>query len=78
MLTMIAQSNSTAIASFTFLIFCFLALAVLGVFVFLVYLVVRALLKYIKSKDVRKEKSATKVSLGEAIKEHRTRCKMTQ
>ena len=50
----------------------------LGVFVVIIFLVVRALLKYLKSKDVRKEKAATKISLGEVIKEHRTHCKMTQ
>ena len=50
----------------------------LGVFVWLLYLIVRALLKYIKSTDVRKEKAAVAQSLGEAIKTHRTRCKMTQ
>lgn len=43
-----------------------------------VTLVVRALLKYTKSKDVRREKIVTRKSLGAAIKEHRTRCKMTQ
>jgi len=41
-------------------------------------LLIRALLKYIKSKDVRKEKAKTLISLDEAIKEHRIRCKMTQ
>ena len=51
-----------------------LVLVLLG----LIALVVRALLKYIKSKDVRKEKVKTRITLGEAIKEHRTRCKMTQ
>jgi len=50
----------------------------LGAFVFLMVLVVRALLRYLKSKEVRKEKSETRKSLGEAIKEHRTHCKMTQ
>ena len=50
----------------------------LGVFVTITVLVIRALLKYLKSKDVRKEKAVTRISLGEAIKEHRTRCKMTQ
>jgi DNA-binding XRE family transcriptional regulator len=50
----------------------------LGVFGTLVTLIIRALLKYIKSKDVREEKANTRKSLGEAIKEHRTRCKMTQ
>ena len=54
------------------------AIALLGAFVALVVLIIRALLKYTKSKDVRKEKDATRKSLGEAIQEHRTRCKMTQ
>lgn len=48
------------------------------VFVCLFVLVVRALLKYIKSKDVRQEKTAIRKSIGEALKEYRTRCKMTQ
>lgn len=47
-------------------------------FIYLVVLLARALLKYIHSKDVRKEKQATKVSLGEAIKANRLRCQMTQ
>ena len=48
--------------------------AVVGFFV----LIARALLKYIKSKDIRHEKTEVKKSLGEAIKQHRTHCKMTQ
>ena len=48
--------------------------AIVGLFV----LVVRALLKYIRSRDVRIEKSETRKSLGEAIKQHRSSCKMTQ
>lgn len=44
----------------------------------LLVLVVMALLKYIKSKDVRQEKSKTRKSLGETLKGHRTRCKVTQ
>lgn len=48
--------------------------AFIGLFV----LIVRALLKYIKSKDVRHEKSETREFLGEALKQHRTSCKMTQ
>ena len=50
----------------------------LGVFGALVTLIIRALLKYIKSKEIRKEKAATRKTLGDKIKEHRTRCKMTQ
>ena len=41
-------------------------------------LIVRALLKYIHSKEVRKEKSVMRKSLGEALKAHRAMCKMTQ
>ena len=55
-----------------------IAIALFGLFVALIVLIIRALLKYTKSKEVRKEKEATRKSLGEAIQEHRTRCKMTQ
>lgn len=50
----------------------------ISIFVVLLILIIRALLKYIKSKDVRKEKSEVRKSLGEILKQHRTRCIMTQ
>ena len=53
-------------------------LAIAAVIVTLVVLVIRALLKYIHSGSVRKEKRRVTRSLGEALKENRTRCKMTQ
>lgn len=46
--------------------------------IYLFVLVVKALRKNLKSSDVRKEKKNVQVTLGAAIKEHRTRCKMTQ
>ena len=46
--------------------------------VYLFVLVVRALRKYINSKEVREEKKAVAKSLGEALKENRVRCQMTQ
>ena len=46
--------------------------------VYLSILLVKALRKYVDSGETRKEKSVLKKSLGEALKEHRTRCKMTQ
>lgn len=49
-----------------------------SIFAGLLILIIRALLKYIKTKDVRQEKSEVRKSLGEALKQHRTRCKMTQ
>lgn len=53
-------------------------LALLVLFIWILILTVRALLKYLRAKDVRQEKSMVTRSLGEAIKAHRTRCKMTQ
>ncbi len=45
---------------------------------FLIVLITRTLMKYIKSKDVHQEKSSIKKSLGETLKAHRIRCHMTQ
>lgn len=52
--------------------------AILGVGVYLVYLVIRALRKYIGSQEVRKEAAAVRKSLSEILQENRIRCKMTQ
>ena len=41
-------------------------------------LLVKALLKYLNSGKVTPETIAVRKSLGEALKEHRVRCKMTQ
>ena len=46
--------------------------------VFLFVLLVRALLKYLRTGEVRREKAETRKTLGEALKAHRTACKMTQ
>ena len=46
--------------------------------VYIIILIVKALRKYLKSSDVRKEKNEAKISLGEALKVYRTNCKMTQ
>ena len=70
--------DSSGIATMPITIIFVINLIFICVFVCLIVLVFKALLKYLKSNDVRKEKAATRVSLGEAIKEHRTRCKMTQ
>lgn len=52
--------------------------AILGVGVYLVYLLIRALRKYIGSQEVRKEAAAVRKSLSEILRENRIRCKMTQ
>ena len=60
------------------LLFGLIVLAEAAAVIFLFVLLVRVLLKYLRSGEVRKEKAETKRSLGEALKAHRTRCKMTQ
>lgn len=53
-------------------------LSVLVVLICLGVFSIRALNKYIKSSDVRKEKSNIRKSLGEVIKQHREELLMTQ
>ena len=60
------------------LLFGLIVLAEAAAVIFLFVLLVRALLKYLRSGEVRKEKAETKKTLGEALKAHRTRCNMTQ
>ena len=53
-------------------------LTVFGLFIAFIVLVVKALLKYLRSGDSRKEDAAIKRTLAETLKEHRLRCNMTQ
>ena len=54
----------------------------IGLGVYLLVTVIRALNVYIKvntrAREVKKETAAVRKSLAETLKEHRTRCKMTQ
>ncbi len=50
----------------------------IGVVVFLAVLLIRALLKYIRSGEARQEKNAVKASLGEVLRKYRTERNMTQ
>lgn len=52
------------------------ALFLIGIYI--VYLIVKALRKFIKSEPVRKEKESNARTLGEILKKHRVECKMTQ
>ena len=56
------------------IVWLFLAVAA----VYLIYLIMKALRKYTKSMPVRKEKAENAKTLGEILKQHRMRCKMTQ
>lgn len=55
-----------------------IGLAVLITFITLGVFLIKALIRYTKSQDVRREKAIIKTSLGEALKQHREDCKMTQ
>lgn len=68
----------TTIGLFVALLWLLAELAVLGAVVYLFILIVKALKKYISSKDVREEKREMCASLGEVLREEHTRCKMTQ
>ncbi len=55
-----------------------LTLAVAAAIVYLVYLLIRALRKYLRSGEVRQENREAVESLAKALKSHRERCRMTQ
>lgn len=61
-----------------FLLIGVVRLAFTGGVIYLFILLVKALRKYLKSNEVRKEQAETFKSLGEVLKAHRTECKMTQ
>ena len=62
----------------TIIVVCSLSLAVFAMLVYLLYLLIKALQKYIRSQPVREEKAQSARSLGEVLKKHRTDCNMTQ
>ena len=64
--------------SFAMLFVVVINLAVLGMLIYLVVLLIRALRKYLRTGETRKAQVQVRRSLGEVIREHRTRCKMTQ
>ena len=55
-----------------------IGLIVIIIFISVGILIMKALIKYIKSGDVRKEKSIIRKSLVEVLKQYRTDCNMTQ
>ena len=71
----------TGNSSFTFIALIMMLLFYLipfCLFIALIVLAIKALIKYLKSSDIRKEDAIVKKSLGEALKTHRMNCNMTQ
>ena len=66
------------IANIAGLMVLILWLVLAAVVIYVVYLLIKALRKYINSAPVRKEKEENAKTLGETIKEYRMNCNMTQ
>ena len=66
------------LGSVVFGVVLLIGLAVLITLLVLGIVLIKALIRYIKSKKVRAEKAVIKKSLGEVLKQHRVDCKMTQ
>lgn len=66
------------IANLTLIPMLLVSLAGFVLTIYLVVLLIKALRKYLRSGEVRKEKSQLAKSLGEILKEERLRCQMTQ
>ena len=58
--------------------FLLLELAVWGGLIYLFVLLIRALRKYLRDGKVNPQTQVVRKSLGEVIKDHRTRCGITQ
>ena len=64
-----------------FLTFGFTGIIILlawGVRIFIIVLLIKALMKYLNNKKTTPEQETIRRSLGEALKDHRQRCGMTQ
>ena len=79
-MTATTAESVTAFPTVGFIVIFSILLRILfcGVVVYLVFLLIKALRKYLGERSVSQETVAVRKSLGETIKEHRTRCGMTQ
>ncbi|NLL92359.1 MAG: helix-turn-helix transcriptional regulator [Ruminococcaceae bacterium] len=60
------------------IILIILSIGALSLFGYIIFLIIKALKTYIRSRGVREEKIKTAKTLGEVLKAHRVKCKMTQ
>lgn len=63
---------------FTYLLLLLPSIILYAASAYVLYLLIRALRKYLGEKSVTPETVAVRKTLGETIKEHRMRCSMTQ
>ena len=67
-----------AFSSIIMLPLLLLFLAIWAGLIYLLILLIRALRKYLRGGEARREKAETRRTLGEVLKAHRMRCQMTQ
>lgn len=67
-----------SIASIVVILYLLFWAALFAAGIYLFILIIKALKKYIGSKEVREEKQVVRRSLAELLRENRIRCKMTQ
>lgn len=67
-----------AMASIVMIPAALLGLAIWAGLLYLLVLLIRALRKYLRGGEARREKAETRRTLGEVLKAHRMRCQMTQ
>ena len=77
-MTITAPSTVTGFAFVSYLYIILLIVVRLVLPTVALILLIRALLKYLHTGEIRREKSVVRISLGEALKENRVRCQMTQ
>ena len=77
-MTFLTTSTATGFAIIGPLYILFLVIVRLVLPTILIILLIKAVLKYLHTGEIRREKSVVRKSLGEALKEHRVRCQMTQ
>ena len=71
--------NAFSIRATMFMLLNFVVtIGLLALIIYVFVLLIKALRKYLRSSDVRKEQKITRRSLGEILKEQRVQCKMTQ
>ena len=77
-MTITAPSTVTGFAFVSYLYIILLIVIRLVLPTVALILLIKALLKYLHTGEIRREKSVVRKSLGEALKENRVRCQMTQ
>ena len=74
-------SGPSAVTGFAFVSYLYIILLIVVRLVLptvALILLIKALLKYLHTGEIRREKSVVRKCLGEALKENRIRCQMTQ